>query len=39
MKLDTWITMHEGLRNNPSCKAAFDALVVGMEAHAKIVPF
>ena len=35
MKLDTWITMHEGLRNNPSCKAAFDALVVGMERYVR----
>ena len=29
-KLDTWITMHEGLRNSPSTKATFDALVAGM---------
>ena len=29
-KLDTWITMHEGLRNSPSIKATFDALVAGM---------
>lgn len=32
-KLDTWITMHEDLRNNPSTKATFDALVVGMGAY------
>jgi DNA-binding transcriptional LysR family regulator len=34
-QLDTWITMHEGLRNNPSCKATFDALVVGMESYLR----
>ena len=33
--LDTWVTMHEGLRNNPSCKATFDALVVGMAKHVQ----
>jgi DNA-binding transcriptional LysR family regulator len=32
-KLDTWITMHEGLRNSLSAKATFDALVVGMEKY------
>ena len=36
LKLDTWITMYEGLRNSPSCKAAFDALVVGMQSHVDI---
>lgn len=32
-QLDTWVTMHEGLRNSPSCKATFDALVAGMQRH------
>jgi DNA-binding transcriptional LysR family regulator len=32
-KLDTWITMHEGLRSSPSTKATFDALVVGMDTY------
>ncbi|OZG70016.1 LysR family transcriptional regulator [Hahella sp. CCB-MM4] len=30
LHLDTWITMHEDLRNHPPCRAAFDALVEGM---------
>lgn len=33
LKLDIWITMHEGLRNSPSAKATFDALVLGMEKY------
>jgi DNA-binding transcriptional LysR family regulator len=32
-KLDTWVTMHEDLRNSPGCKATFDALVEGLKAH------
>ncbi|RFB80756.1 LysR family transcriptional regulator [Methylovirgula sp. 4M-Z18] len=31
--LDTWITMHEDLRGNPRCKAAFDALATGLSAY------
>lgn len=34
MQLDTWITMHEDLRNSPRCRAAFDALVAGMLQYA-----
>jgi DNA-binding transcriptional LysR family regulator len=28
--LDTWVTMHEDLRESPRCKAVFDALVSGL---------
>jgi len=33
--LDTWIVMHEDLRHSPRCKAAFDALVLGLQQHAR----
>jgi DNA-binding transcriptional LysR family regulator len=33
LKLDTWVTMHEGLRNSPRCRAAFDALVEGLSLY------
>jgi len=33
MKLETWITMHEDLRNSPRCRATFDALVAGLQAY------
>lgn len=33
-RLDTWITMHEDLRGSPRCRAAFDALVEGLDAYA-----
>jgi DNA-binding transcriptional LysR family regulator len=29
-KLETWVTMHEDLRNSPRCKVTFDALVRGL---------
>lgn len=32
-KLETWITMHEDLRGNPGCRAAFDALVRGLSGY------
>lgn len=32
-KLDTWVTMHDDLRNSPRCKATFDALVAGLLAY------
>ena len=32
-KLDTWITMHEDLRNSPRCKVTFDALVQDLTAY------
>lgn len=34
LKLETWIAMHEDLRNSPRCKAMFDALIKGLAAHA-----
>jgi len=33
LALETWITMHEDLRNNPRCKVTFDALVRGLQRH------
>jgi hypothetical protein len=33
LKLDTWIVMHEDLRNSLRCKVTFDALVKGLAAH------
>jgi DNA-binding transcriptional LysR family regulator len=33
LPLETWITMHEDLRNSPRCRAAFDALVEGLQQH------
>jgi DNA-binding transcriptional LysR family regulator len=32
-KLETWVTMHEGLRGSPRCKLAFDALAEGLQAY------
>ncbi len=34
LSLETWITMHEDLRNSPRCRVAFDALVRGLQQHA-----
>ena len=33
MSLETWVTMHEDLRNSPRCRATFDALVQGLHQH------
>jgi DNA-binding transcriptional LysR family regulator len=33
MKLETWVTMHGDLRNSPRCRAAFDALVEGLQQY------
>jgi DNA-binding transcriptional LysR family regulator len=33
MRLETWLTMHENLRNSPRCKVTFDALLRGLLAH------
>lgn len=33
LKLDTWVTMHEDLRDSPRCKVTFDALVKGLTAY------
>ncbi len=29
--LETWLTMHEDLRNNPRCKVTFDAVLRGLQ--------
>ncbi|MOA07325.1 transcriptional regulator [compost metagenome] len=31
--LETWLTMHEDLRNSPRCKVTFDALLQGLQLH------
>jgi DNA-binding transcriptional LysR family regulator len=31
--LETWITLHEDLRNRPSCRVTFEALVAGLQRH------
>jgi DNA-binding transcriptional LysR family regulator len=31
LQLETWITMHEDLRNSPRCRVTFDALVEGLQ--------
>ncbi len=33
-KLETWVTMHEDLRQSARCKVVFDALVEGLRAYA-----
>ena len=33
LPLDTWITMHQDLRNSPRCRVTFDALVEGLERY------
>ena len=33
LALETWLTMHEDLRNSPRCKATFDALLIGLQAY------
>jgi DNA-binding transcriptional LysR family regulator len=35
LRLDTWLAMHEDLRDNPSCKVAFAALAKGLEAYVR----
>ncbi|KVN36749.1 LysR family transcriptional regulator [Burkholderia pyrrocinia] len=35
LPLETWVVMHEDLRNNPRCRAAFDALVRGLCAYVE----
>jgi DNA-binding transcriptional LysR family regulator len=34
LQLPTWVTMHEDLRKVPRCRAAFDALVGGLQEYA-----
>jgi len=33
LPLETWITLHEDLRNRPSCRVTFEALVAGLARH------
>ena len=33
LSLETWITMHEDLRNSPRCRVTFDALVKGLQQY------
>lgn len=33
LRLETWLTMHEDLRNTPRCKITFDALLQGLQAY------
>jgi DNA-binding transcriptional LysR family regulator len=33
LPLETWITMHEDLRNSPRCRVTFDALVKGLQQY------
>jgi DNA-binding transcriptional LysR family regulator len=33
LQLETWITMHEDLRNRPGCRVTFEALVAGLTRH------
>jgi DNA-binding transcriptional LysR family regulator len=33
LPLETWVTMHEDLRNSPRCRIAFDALVKGLRQY------
>jgi DNA-binding transcriptional LysR family regulator len=33
LQLETWVTMHEDLRNTPRCRATFDALVAGLQQY------
>ncbi|RQR57725.1 LysR family transcriptional regulator [Burkholderia sp. Bp9125] len=35
LPLETWVVMHEDLRNSPRCRAAFDALVRGLSAYVE----
>jgi hypothetical protein len=30
LSLETWVTMHEDLRNSPRCRVTYDALVKGL---------
>jgi DNA-binding transcriptional LysR family regulator len=33
VRLETWLTMHEDLRNSPHCKVTFDALLQGLRQY------
>jgi DNA-binding transcriptional LysR family regulator len=34
-KMDTWVTMHEDLRNSPRCRVTFDALMQGLQRYVQ----
>jgi DNA-binding transcriptional LysR family regulator len=38
LPLETWITLHEDLRNRPSCRVTFEALVAGLTRHVRNLP-
>jgi DNA-binding transcriptional LysR family regulator len=33
LRLDTWVAMHQDLRDSPHCRATFDALAAGLQAY------
>jgi DNA-binding transcriptional LysR family regulator len=33
LRMETWVTMHEDLRNSPRCRVTFDALVEGLQSY------
>lgn len=33
LSLETWVTMHEDLRNSPRCRVTYDALVKGLQQY------
>ena len=33
LPLETWVTMHEDMRNSPRCRVTYDALVRGLQRH------
>ncbi len=33
VRLDTWVAMHQDLRDSPHCRATFDALATGLQAY------
>jgi DNA-binding transcriptional LysR family regulator len=37
LPLETWITMHQDLRNSPRCRVTFDALVKGLQQHIESI--
>jgi DNA-binding transcriptional LysR family regulator len=37
LSLETWVTMHEDLRNSPRCRVTFDSLVKGLQRHVDSV--
>lgn len=35
LQMETWVTMHEDLRNSPRCRVSFDALVKALQQYVK----